>query len=110
MFASLYLCNILSAYSQLLSGSGSVYNPSATAKLFDLFLLLRSDIKIGRGASGCPVSIGTPTSTAEEHRVYPLPPAGAGALPLLVSPHQILASAISSSGKPRRPGFWHMFL
>jgi hypothetical protein len=61
MFASLYLCNILSAYSQLPSGSGSVYNPGATAKVLDLFLLFRSDIKIGRGASSCPIPIGTPT-------------------------------------------------
>jgi hypothetical protein len=61
MFASLYLCSILSAYSQPPSGGRSVYNPSATAKIFDLFLLLRSDIKIGRGASGCPDPIGTPT-------------------------------------------------
>ena len=83
-----------------------------SAKLFVLFCCC-ADVSrsvVVRLPAALPLATHNPQRTAEEHRVYPLHQAGAGALPLLVSPHRNPGNRNLGSGKPRGPGFQHMFL
>jgi hypothetical protein len=111
-----YLCNCLLSFQLSPVGAGtcwSIYSqrPPTTTHLFFFFLLLRKAIKIGPCASHCSLPLATfdPQHTAKARRVppfipdrvYPLHQAGAGSLPVLVSPHRHpLATAIWPLASP----------
>lgn len=82
-----------------------------TAKSLFLFCCCAELSKsvVVRLTAALPLATPQPQRTAEEHQVYPLHQAGAGVLPLLVSPHEHPGNRNLSSGKPRGPGFQHMF-